>query len=190
MTCWRKKRRTLITCPVLTRVALGLLFAAVPSAAFAAGPCSGPGPGSRADASQAGWTNVVPGNGSGQVFTATRPRITGVEVYVVTGNPREDASDTLTLTLSTPRGDQLAEVEATVESGQAGWLCFPMPQGGVDVGRGETLVLHLRDTGKVVFGWRYGKPAHAPGHALMLNRADPRFDFAFHVHDATARPAS
>ncbi len=179
-----------MSCPILTRLALGLLVAAVPPAAFAAGPCNGPGPGSRADARQAGWTNLVPENGTGQAFTATRARITGIEIFLVTGNPREGASDTLTLTLSTHRGDELAEVEATVESGQAGWLCFPMPEGGVDVRRGEALVVRVRDTGKVIFGWRYGDAANPRGHALMLNRANPAADFAFHVHDATAQPGS
>lgn len=173
---------------ILTRLALGLLVSASP-AAFAAGPCAGPGPGSRVAAGEPAWTNIVPGNDNGQTFTATRPRITGIEVEIVTANPRADGSDTLTLTLATARGDQLAEVAQTVDSGQAGWLCFAMPQGGIDVRPGEALVVRLRDTGKVVFGWRYGKSTYRGGHTLMRN-LDRSTSFAFHVHDASAEPGS
>jgi len=173
---------------ILARIALGLFVSAAP-AAFAAGPCSGPGPGSRVAAGDPGWTNIVPGNDHGQTFTATRPRITGIEVELVTGNLRQDDSDTLTLALTTPRGDVLAEAEQTVESGEAGWLCFALPQGGIDVRPGETLVLRLRDTGKVIFGWRYGRSTYRGGHTSMRN-LDPSTSFAFHVHDASAQPGS
>lgn len=179
-----------MSCPIFTRLALGLLVAAVPPAAFAAGPCDGPGPGSEVAAREIAWTNLVPPNGTGQAFTATRSRITGIEVDLVTGNPQADASDTLTMTLSTRRGDLLAEVEMSLESGQAGWICFAMPEGGVDVRPGEALDVHLRDTGKVIFGWRYRGDRSPHGRALMLNRVEPSADFAFRVHDATAEPGS
>jgi hypothetical protein len=178
----------MIRTSILARLALSLLVSA-PAAAFAAGPCAGPGPGSRVAAGEPGWTNVVPGNDNGQTFTVTRPRITGIEVELVTGNPRQDGSDTLTLALANPRGDVLAEVEQTIDSGQEGWLCFAMPEGGIDVRPGETLVLRLRDTGKVIFGWRYGKSTYRGGHTLMRN-LDRSTSFAFHVHDAGAQPAS
>jgi hypothetical protein len=182
----------------LTPLALGLLA----SAAFAADPCEGPGPASPAspasDAAgaapqeverQGGWTNLVPANGTGQTFTATRPRITGIEVDLVTGNANPGAGDTLTLTVSTFRGDRLAEVAQAVASGHQGWLCFALPHGGIEVTPGETLVMRLRDTGKVIFGWRYGNDTYPRGHALMVNRARREFDFAFRVHDAAAEPA-
>jgi hypothetical protein len=173
---------------LLTLLALGLLASAA-SAAFAADPCGGPGPASELAAEDAGWTNLVPANGTGQTFTATRPRITGVEVDLVTGNAHAGAGDTLTLTLSTFRGDRLAEVAQPIAAGPAGWLCFALPHGGIEVTPGETLVLRLRDTGKVIFGWRYGKDTYPRGHALMVNRPRREFDFAFRVHDATAEPA-
>lgn len=178
----------MIRASILTLVALGLLVSVAP-AALAAGPCAGPGPGSRVAAGEPGWTNIVPGNDRGQTFIATRPRITGIEVELVTGNARQKGSDTLTLALTTPRGDVLAEVEQTVDSGEAGWLCFAMPQGGIDVRPGETLVLRLRDTGKVIFGWRYGKSTYRGGHTSMPN-LDHSTSFAFHVHDASAQPGS
>ena len=56
--------------------------------------------------------------------------------------------------------------------------------GGIDVTPGETLTLRLADTGAVLFGWRYGNDTYPKGHAVMLNRADRRFDFAFRAHDA------
>jgi len=175
--------------PIFTRLALGLLVAAVPSAAFAAGPCDGPGPASEVAARESAWTNLVPENGTGQAFTATRSRITGIEVDLVTGNPQPNASDTLTLTLFA-HGDPLAEVEVPLESGHDGWLCFALPEGGIEVRPGEILVLRLHDTGKVIFGWRYRNDTYPRGHALMLHRADPHADFAFRVHDATAEPGS
>lgn len=175
--------------PIFTRLALGLLVAAVPPAALAAGPCDGPGPASEVAAREAAWTNLVPENGTGQAFTATRARITGIEVDLVTGNPEPNASDTLTLTLST-HGDLVAEVDMSLASGHDGWLCFALPEGGIDVRPGEILVLRLHDTGKVIFGWRYGNSTYPRGHALMLNRTNPAADFAFRIHDATAEPAS
>jgi hypothetical protein len=176
-------------CPIFTRLALGLLVAAVPPAAFAAGPCDGPGPASEVAARDTAWTNLVPENGTGQAFTATRARITGIEVDLVTGNPQQDASDTLTLTLYA-HGDPLVEVDQFLESGHDGWLCFALPEGGIEVRPGEILVLRLHDTGKVIFGWRYRSDTYPRGHALMLHRADPHADFAFRVHDATAEPGS
>jgi hypothetical protein len=164
---------------------VSLALASLASAAWATGPCDGPGPASRVAADQTAWTNLVPANGTGQTFTATRRHVTGVEVYVVTGNPQPDVEETLTLTLSGFGGDLLAQTTLAVVSGYEGWLCFPMPEDGIDVTPGETLVLHLRDTGKVIFGWRYGPNTYPRGHALMLNRAARRFDFAFRVHDAT-----
>jgi hypothetical protein len=160
----------------------------VASAAYAADPCAGPGPRSEVAEAEAGWTNLVPQNGTGQTFAAAGRWITGIEVGIVTGNGREGEADTLTLSVSSFSGDLLAEARQTVESGQAGWLCFALPRGGIEVTPGETLVLRLRDTGKVIFGWRYGKDAYPRGHALMRNRPERRYDFAFRVHDATAEP--
>jgi hypothetical protein len=147
-------------------------------------PCAGPGPGFRLAAAAPGWTNVVPASGSGQTFVATRPHITGIEVDLVTANPKAGARDTLTLTLSTFAGDILTQVHRTLDSGREGWVCFPMPEGGIDVTPGDTLTLRLADTGAVLFGWRYGNDTYPKGHAVMLNRADRRFDFAFRAHDA------
>jgi hypothetical protein len=169
-----------------------LVLALLASAAFAADPCEGPGPAAQVGAAQEGepgWTNLVPGNRTGQTFIATRPRITGIEVDLVTGNARPGSGDLLTLTLSTFRGDLLAEVAQAVASGEDGWHCFVLPGGGIEVTPGETLVMRLRDTGKVIFGWRYGKDTYPRGHSLMVNRARREFDFAFRVHDATAEPA-
>src|SRR5258708_3988838 len=86
------------------------------------------------------------------------------------------------------RLSRAAGVEAPVEWGQAGWICFPMPEGGVDARPGEALVLRVRDTGKVIFGWRYRDATSPRGNAMMLNRPNLPADFAFHVHDATAEP--
>jgi beta-lactamase regulating signal transducer with metallopeptidase domain len=163
------------------------------SVASAANPCEGPGPAHQVAAGEAGWTNLVPANGTGQTFTATRRHITGIEVDLLTGNPqgpqslRGETGDTLTLSLSSFHGDLLAQSRRRVASGHDGWLCFPMPQDGVDVEPGETLVLRLRDTGKVIFGWRYGGDTYPRGHALMIHRANRSFDFAFRAHDATAQ---
>ncbi len=51
-------------------------------------PCAGPGPRFLLAAEETGWTNMVPPNQNGQTFTATRPHITGVEVDLITGNPK------------------------------------------------------------------------------------------------------
>jgi beta-lactamase regulating signal transducer with metallopeptidase domain len=152
--------------------------------ASALNSCEGPGPRFVLNPGQKAWTNVVPPNQNGQTFTATRPHITGVEVDLITGNPSPGDRDTLTLTLATLGGDVLAQVHRTLVSGRDGWVCFAMPPGGIDVTPGETLALRLEDTGKVLFGWRYGLDGYPRGHALWLDRPDRRFDRAFRVHDA------
>ena len=152
--------------------------------AAALSPCQGPGPRFQLTPEETAWTNVVPPNQNGQTFTATRPHITGVEVALITGNPKPGGSDTLTLTLATLGGDVLAQVYRTLPSGTDGWVCFAMPPGGIDVTPGETLSLRLQDTGKVLLGWRYGQDGYPRGHALWAGRPDRRFDRAFRVHDA------
>jgi hypothetical protein len=152
-------------------------------------PCEGPGPRFELADDETGWSNMVPPNRSGQTFTATRPHITGIEVDLVTGNPKVGGSDTLTLSLSTLGGDVLVQAHRTLLSGHNGWVCFAMPEGGIDVTPGEMLALRLEDTGKVLFGWRYGGDGYPRGHALWAGRPDRRFDRAFRVHDAITAPA-
>ena len=156
-------------------LALGFLA----TAAFAANPCAGPGPVHKVDVKKAGWTNVVPANGVGRTFTATGTHIAGIEVDVVTGNPREGDNDTLTLTLANRKGDVLAKVDQTVTSGKDGWVCFVLPDGGIDVDPGDLLDLSLRDTGKVLFGWRYSNDTP------KFDPAKGEFDFGFRVHDGS-----
>jgi beta-lactamase regulating signal transducer with metallopeptidase domain len=152
-------------------------------------PCEGPGPRFVPGPGDTAWTNVVPPNGNGQTFTATRSHITGIEVDVITGNPSPGDRDTLTLTFATLGGDVLAQVHRTLPSGTDGWVCFAMPPGGIDVRPGESLEVRLQDTGKVLLGWRYGQDGYPRGHALWAGRPDRRFDRAFRVHDALSAAA-
>jgi beta-lactamase regulating signal transducer with metallopeptidase domain len=197
-----KRTRASLGAAILLLVALGTAAASFPvrasaeespgtaaADAAALNPCEGPGPRFLLAPEQTAWTNMVPPNQNGQTFTATRPHITGVEVDLITGNPRPGDRDTLTLTLATLGGDVLAQVHRTLASGRDGWVCFAMPPGGIDVTPGETLALHLEDTGKVIFGWRYGVDGYPRGHALWLNRPERRFDRAFRVHDAISAAA-
>jgi hypothetical protein len=109
-----------------------------------------------------GWINVQRGTLMGQKVT---PQVgskndcgcnflVGVEVGLVTGNPRR-GGDTVTLFVIDFSGEVLAEVSEYIEEGFDGFYYFDLPGEGIRIAAGEPLLLRLNDTGKVVFGWEY-----------------------------------
>ena len=128
------------------------------------------------------WTNIVPPNRVGQTFIAKESVIRRIEVSLLTTENKSGTEDSLTLELLDETGNRIGTSTQTVKAGFDGWLTFaPCQPAGCQVAPGARLRLWLRDTGKVVFGWRYGPDRYHSGISFMGGKEDPRFDFLFRV---------
>jgi hypothetical protein len=128
------------------------------------------------------WTNIVPPNRVGETFIAKDPVIRRVDVNILTTENKFGTKDTLTLVVLDDEGNPVALASQVVKAGFDGWLTFTLCQpGGLQVTPGARLRLWLRDTGKVLFGWRYGSDQYHSGVSFMGGKEDPRFDFLFRV---------
>ena len=128
------------------------------------------------------WTNVVPPNRVGQTFIARDRVIQRVDVNILTTENKSGAQDTLTLVILDEKGNPIALGSQVVKAGFDGWLTFTLCQPeSLQVTPGARLRLWLRDTGKVLFGWRYGSDQYHSGVSFMGGKEDRRFDFLFRV---------
>ena len=119
--------------------------------------------------------------GSGQSFIPDRATISSIEVSVFTANPGR-GGDTITLKVLTSDFAVLATVSQPVSEGFDGWLRFAVSDVGMSVTPGSTLVISLNDTGKTVFGWRYGGNTYPNGSAFRLGSVHAENDFFFRVN--------
>src|SRR5258708_33702058 len=108
------------------------------------------------------WTNLV--NDAEQTFTPSLPRLLGVEVQLVVGNPGEK-DDELTLTLMDAAGQIVAVVTQTVQASDCEHTLFVIPKDGIDVIPGQTYRLKL--TGGTLFGWKYVVGGYEKGAATF-----------------------
>jgi hypothetical protein len=128
------------------------------------------------------WTNIVPPNRVGQTFIAKEPVIRRIDVSILTTENGTGAEDSLTLEVLDESGNPVGAATQVVKAGFDGWLTFTLCQpAGCQVTPGARLRLWLRDTGKVLFGWRYGSDRYHAGVSFMGGKEDPRFDFLFRV---------
>lgn len=128
------------------------------------------------------WTNIVPLNRVGQTFIAKESVIRRIEVNLLTTENKSGSEDSLTLEVLDASGNQIGSATERVKAGFDGWLTFlPCQPAGCQVKPGARLRLWLRDTGKVLFGWRYGPDRYHSGISFMGGKEDPRFDFLFRV---------
>jgi hypothetical protein len=128
------------------------------------------------------WTNIVPRNRVGETFVARDPVIRQVDVSILTTGNKSDPEDILTLVILDENENPVALVAQVVKAGFDGWLAFTLCQPeGLQVTPGARLRLWLRDTGKVLFGWRYGSDRYHSGVSFMGGKRDPRFDFLFRI---------
>lgn len=134
-----------------------------------------------------GWTNIVPPNRVGQTFVARASVIRRVDVNILTTENRSGPEDTLTLTILDENGNPIGVASQVVRAGFDGWLSFTFARpNGLRVNPGARLRLWLRDTGKVLFGWRYGLDRYHSGISFMGGKEDPRFDFLFRIEPSLA----
>jgi hypothetical protein len=109
-----------------------------------------------------GWTNLM--NDVEQSFTPSMPRLLGVEVELVVGNPGPP-EDELTLTVLDAKAHTLAVLTEPVETSGCDHTMFIFPKGGVDVMPGETYWLRLK--GGTLFGWKYVVGGYEKGAATF-----------------------
>jgi hypothetical protein len=123
------------------------------------------------------WTNLL--NVAEQSFTPSLPKLLGVEVELVVGNPGE-AEDDLTLTILDAKGQTLVGVTQQVQSANSEHTMFVMPKGGVELSPGQ--IYRLRLTGGATFGWKYVVGGYEHGEATFNGKpllAETRSTFLF-----------
>jgi hypothetical protein len=108
------------------------------------------------------WTNLL--NVAEQSFTPSLPRLLGVEVELIVGNPGE-AEDELTLTIVDANNQELAVVTKQVQAANSERVMFLMPTDGVELSPGQTYRLRL--TGGATFGWKYVVGGYENGEATF-----------------------
>lgn len=108
------------------------------------------------------WTNVV--NDVEQGFTPSRPKLVGVEVELVVGNP-DTGEDELTLAILDKSAQPIASVTQTVRESDCQQTLFLMPNGGVDVTPGDSYRIKL--SGGTTFGWKYVVGGYPKGRATF-----------------------
>lgn len=117
-----------------------------------------------------------------QTVTPQKARLTAIEIDVLTGN-RGRGGDQITVNIVA--GERvLATVSQSVAEGHDGVLRFEFPSPGVGVTPGTAFELQVEDTGKEVFGWRYGLNVYAGGAALLngVPWNNDAFDFRFRTY--------
>lgn len=123
------------------------------------------------------WTNLL--NVAEQSFTPSLPKLLGVEVELVVGNP-EKAEDELTLTIVDVNKKELAVVTQKVRASDYDHVMFEMPRGGVELVPGQ--VYWMRLTGGAMFGWKYVVGGYEHGEATFNGKpllAQARSTFLF-----------
>lgn len=131
---------------------------------------------------EGGWTVI--GRGPtvvrlAQTVTPQKSRLTAVEIDVLTAN-RGHGGDEITLKIV--EGDRvLATASQSVPEGHDGLLRFEFANPGIGVTPGTAFQLQVEDTGKEVFGWRYGLNVYAGGVAYLngVPWNNGAFDFRF-----------
>jgi hypothetical protein len=123
------------------------------------------------------WTNLL--NVAEQSFTPSLPKLLGVEVELVVGNP-EEAEDELTLTIADANNKELAVVTKQVQAANSERVVFLMPTDGVELSPGQTYRLRL--TGGATFGWKYVVGGYENGEATFNGKSllpEARSSFLF-----------
>ncbi|HKV76710.1 MAG TPA: hypothetical protein VJP02_01130 [Candidatus Sulfotelmatobacter sp.] len=126
------------------------------------------------------WTNLL--NIAEQSFTPSVPRLLGVEVELVVGNPG-NPGDQLTLTILDESGQVLAAVTREVRADDCQRVIFAMPKRGAELSPGEKYWIRL--TGGPTFGWKYIVGGYESGEARFNQEpllAQARSTFLFRTY--------
>ncbi|MCK5725033.1 MAG: hypothetical protein KAI84_21035, partial [Gammaproteobacteria bacterium] len=130
---------------------------------------------------EGGWTNIVPSNHMGQSFFLKGSYLSAVEVGIITGNPGK-GGDSITMRILSEDKGILFNKSQYVSEGFNGWLRFDMPGESLSVTPCSNLIIELEDTGKVVFGWKYGSNTYPNGSAINFGSYVTDEDFFFRVN--------
>lgn len=128
------------------------------------------------------WTNLL--NVAEQSFTPSLPKLLGVEVELVVGNPGE-SEDELTLAIIDANNKELAVVTKKVRSENSEHVVFLMLSEGIELSPGQTYRLRL--TGGATFGWKYVAGGYESGEATFNGKPllrDARSTFLFRTFGA------
>ena len=128
------------------------------------------------------WTNLL--NVAEQSFTSSLPKLLGVEVELVVGNPGESEEE-LTLTIVDANEKELAAVTEKIQTANSERVIFLMPTDGVDLSPGQ--IYRLRLTGGATFGWKYIVGGYENGEATFNGKPllqDARSTFLFRTFGA------
>jgi hypothetical protein len=128
-----------------------------------------------------GWTNIVPSNHMGQSFFLKGSYLSAVEVGIITGNPGS-GGDSITMRILSEDKRTLFNKSQFVSEGFNGWLRFDMPNGALNVAPCSNLTIELEDTGKVMFGWKYGSNTYPDGSAIVFGSYASDRDNFFRVN--------
>ena len=130
-----------------------------------------------------GWTHVNPtAEGRAamwQTFTTACSNVIAVEIDILTANPGR-GDDVLTVEIAKD-GDILTSAERSVEDGFDGLLRFDFPE-AVPLVPEQVYELTVRDTGKTVFGWKYGSNTYERGSRYTLAEEYPGTDWFFQTY--------
>ena len=123
------------------------------------------------------WTNLL--NDVEQSFAPSFPKLLGVEVELVVGNPGAREDD-LTLTVLDEKDQKLVSVTQTVEVSNYDRVLFAVPNGGIELTPGQ--VYRMRLSGGATFGWKYVVGGYEKGDATfngkpLLSQARSTFLF-------------
>jgi hypothetical protein len=108
------------------------------------------------------WTNLL--NVVEQSFIPSRPKLVGVEVELVVGNPG-NSEEELTLSVWDEQDQKLAIVTQTVEVANSDRVLFRMPKEGIELTPGQ--VYRIRLSGGPTFGWKYVLGGYEKGEATF-----------------------
>lgn len=133
-----------------------------------------------------GWTHVNPAAedqaAMWQTFMPERPNLTAVEISIKTAN-QGLGDDVLTVEIAQD-GDVLASAECSTEVDFEGLLRFEFA-GAVPLVPEQTYELRVRDTGKTVFGWKYGQNTYERGVRYLNAEERSGSDWFFQTYSET-----
>jgi hypothetical protein len=142
--------------------------------------CDSPGP-ENTPTTNIGNTNIAPENHMSQSFKAISPCIRVIEFAINTIN-QGYGGDTVTVTLFASDKNILFLGKQYVPEGFDGWLKYDILN-PLSVEVGETLVVELQDSGKIVFGWKYSSDTYPDGTAIEFGKPYSNHDFLFRINE-------
>ena len=97
-------------------------------------------------------SDILPATDARQTFTPAKTPLRSVSVGLQTKNAGRGGDD-VAMTITDGQGHEIYTATLVVAEGFYGWLRFELPLPGLSLDIGSTYAIHLKDTGKNVYGW-------------------------------------